>query len=74
MTMTPALREFMSREFHKVPEVAKFAALGRGTVYAAIESGDLKAKKFGSIIRVRTPDALAWLGIQFPEHDAEGQK
>lgn len=74
MTMTPALKEFISREFQKVPDVAQFAALGRNTVYTAIERGELKSRKYGKTIRVRTSDALEWLGIPFPEQDAEGQK
>lgn len=57
------LEQFMSSEFHKVPAVAKFAALGRNTVYTAVERGELRAHRFGKMIRVRTPDALAWLGI-----------
>ena len=78
MTMTPALQGFISREFQKVPEVAEFAQLGRNTVYAAIERGELKSKRYGKVIRVRTVDALEWLGIPFPgdaeRQDAEGQK
>lgn len=74
MTMTPALQGFISREFQKVPEVAEFAQLGRNTVYAAIERGELKAKRYGKIIRVRTPDALEWLGIPFPGQDAEQEQ
>lgn len=76
MTMTPALEQFISREFHKVPEVAKFAALGRGTVYTAVNKGELKARKYGNTVRIRTPDALEWLGIELPaeRQDAEGQK
>ncbi|QLG10662.1 helix-turn-helix domain-containing protein [Deinococcus sp. D7000] len=58
------LDEFTSREFHKVPSVAQFAALGRNSVYAAVERGELKAHRFGKTIRIRTPDALAWLGIE----------
>ncbi|MFK7602057.1 hypothetical protein ACI3L1_07570 [Deinococcus sp. SM5_A1] len=57
------LDEFMSREFHKVPSVALFAVLGRNSVYAAVDRGELKAHRFGKAIRIRTPDALAWLGI-----------
>lgn len=75
MTMTPALKEFCSREFHKVPDVAKLAQIGRNSVYAAVERGELKAKRYGTTIRVRTVDALEWLGIEFPEHEhAEGMK
>ena len=74
MTMTPELREFASREFQKVPQIAKFAQLGRNTVYAAIEREELKAKRYGKIIRVRTPDALEWLGIPFPGQDAEPEQ
>jgi hypothetical protein len=64
------LEQFMSREFHKVPDVAKFAALGRNTVYAAVSKEELKARRYGNTLRIRTCDALAWLGIEPP---AEGQ-
>ncbi|SEJ70021.1 DNA binding domain-containing protein, excisionase family [Deinococcus reticulitermitis] len=60
------LEEFMSSEFHKVPDVAKFAALGRNTVYAAVNKGELKARRYGNTLRIRTGDALEWLGIELP--------
>lgn len=59
------LDEFASQEFHKILSVAQFATVGRNSIDKAIKSGELKAHRFGKkTIRIRTPDALAWLGIE----------
>lgn len=60
------LEQFLSREFHTIIEIAKFASLGRNTVYAAHTKGELKGRRYGKSIRVRTSDALEWLGIEAP--------
>ena len=75
MTMTPALEQFISREFHSIDAVAKFVGLGRGTTYKAFNEGELKGKRYGRTIKIRTCDALTWAGID-PEEltSAKGQK
>ena len=77
MTMTPEYRDFTAREFQKVAEVAKFGRIGRPQVDKAIQAGELPARKFGRVLRIRTADALQWLGVPLPEQaeqSAEGQK
>lgn len=75
MTMTPALEQFISREFHSIDDVAKFVGLGRGTTYKAFNEGDLKGKRYGRKIKIRTRDALTWAGIDPAElGSAEAQK
>ena len=77
MAKTPEFRDFTAREFQKVTEVAAFGRIGRPTVDRAIKAGELPARKFGRVLRVRTPDALRWLGIdpaEALERGAEGQK
>lgn len=61
------LEQFLQKEVRKVPDVAAFAAVSKGTVYAAIQRGDLKAWRYGTAVRVRTADALAWLGMDSAE-------
>lgn len=74
MTMTPAFRAFVAREFHTIDEVAEFAGIGRGTTYKAFHAGDLKGKRYGRTIKVRTLDALVWAGIDPAELSrVEGQ-
>lgn len=71
MTMTPEYRDFTAREFQKVVEVAKFGRIGRPQVDRAIQAGELPARRFGRNIRIRTADALAWLGVPPLEQSAE---
>lgn len=63
MTMTPELQQFITREFHSVDTVAKFAGISRGMAYKAVKAGDLKSSKYGRKIKIRTCDALTWAGI-----------
>ncbi len=80
MTMTQAFKQFVSREFHSIDEVAAFTGISRGTTYKAFNAGELKGKRYGRKIRVRTVDALTWAGIDPAEltpsegQDAEGQE
>ena len=70
--MTNDLREFLSREFQTVEQVAKFAAVSKGIVYTAIKEEQLPARKLSSrLFRVRTADALAWLGVPVPESSSQ---
>jgi len=65
--------QFTQREVQRIPDVAAFAAVSKGTVYAAIERGDLKAWRYGNLLRVRTVDALAWLGMTLPGGHGEAK-
>lgn len=72
--MTENLKEFFSREFQTVEQVAKFAAVSKGIVYAAIEREELPARKLTPrLFRVRTADALAWLGVPVPTSESDAQ-
>lgn len=72
MTMTDAYKDFTAREFQRVMEVANFGRIGRPQVDKAIQSGELPVRRFGQkTIRIRTVDALAWLGVPLPEQSAE---
>ncbi|MCZ8314130.1 helix-turn-helix domain-containing protein [Phreatobacter sp.] len=42
-------------------EAARLAGCGRTTLYAAIASGSLKARKLGRRTLIRRDDLLAWL-------------
>lgn len=74
MLQTPQYRDFTSREFQKVVEVAKFGRIGRPQVDKAIQSGELPARRFGRNIRIRTADALRWLGIPAEPEAEQGQE
>ena len=72
--MTNDLREFLSREFQTVEQVAKFATVSKGIVYAAIEREELPARKLTPrLFRVRTADALAWLGVPVSAPESSSQ-
>ena len=47
-----------------VPEVADLLRVGKASVYQAIERGDLRAARFGRVLRVRQVDVWAWFEHQ----------
>lgn len=55
-TKTPIEEEFMT-----VAEVAKRIRIGEMTVYRLIETGQLKAQRFGRILRVPKSSYEQWL-------------
>ncbi|GGR61548.1 hypothetical protein GCM10008959_24280 [Deinococcus seoulensis] len=65
---TLALRDFISREYQRIEQIAEFGSVSKGTVYKAVKEGQLPVKKYTArLFRVRTVDALKWLGIDFSE-------
>ena len=48
-------------ELLRVDEVARWAAVGRGTIYEAIRRGDLAHISIGRLVRVPRTAVEAWL-------------
>lgn len=55
-----------------VPEVAQLLRIGRAAVYEAIEAGQLRAARFGRVLRVRRADAWRWYDDQVPRSVSSG--
>jgi excisionase family DNA binding protein len=45
----------------RVPELARLLSLGARTVYDAVDSGQLRAMKIGTAVRINPKDALTWI-------------
>lgn len=52
--------ELASKDVLTVAEVVRYSRIGRNTVYAAIDSGQLPAIRVGRILRVKRSDAIRW--------------
>jgi hypothetical protein len=65
--MSESLKTFLTHEFHSIKDVADFGQVGQATVRKAIEEGQLRVKRITPrLFRVRTVDALEWLGVALP--------
>lgn len=55
---------------HTIEQTGKISTLGRTTIYAAIKSGELKARKAGRRTVILDDDLRAWLA-SLPTSGAE---
>jgi excisionase family DNA binding protein len=54
-------RELIALRAYRIPDVCRLTGLGRTTIYAAIKSGDLIARKFGRSTIVLADDLQTFL-------------